>query len=403
MPFLELEPFGVTDAGKVRQNNEDALLVGDGEDETLFVVADGIGGFEAGEVASSLAVEVLRDLRPDRSFETAIAEANRRILAAGRTDEKLSGMGTTVVAIRFGGTQREPMAEVAHVGDSRAYLLRGGEMNPITEDHSLVAELVRSGDLTRDQAAEHPQKNLITRALGADENVDVDTTVLPIEAGDRVLLCSDGLSDMVPEARISEISLNSSEDPERAARSLLAAALDAGGNDNITVIVVDVKEQAPPPRRVRRRREGHPGTSEMQAVEPSVRPQDGRTSPRASPSSTQGSARRHPKTVRSKRRNGFRRALSKLVRGLAIMLFLAIALIPAYLWGSSRYFFAFDGGDVVAYQGLPYAPLGIELNREWRRPGIKESEIKDPYREPIENHKFYTESQAEKVLGDLGS
>ena len=401
MPFLELQPFGVTDAGKVRQNNEDALLVGDGEDETLFVVADGIGGFEAGEVASSIAVEVLKELRPDRSFKTAIAEANRRILAAGRTDEKLSGMGTTVVAIRFGGTQREPLAEVAHVGDSRAYLVRGGEMNPITEDHSLVAELVRSGDLTRDQAAEHPQKNLITRALGADEDVAVDTTVLPIEAGDRVLLCSDGLSDMVPEARISEILLDSPEDPELAARGLLSAALDAGGNDNITVIVVDVKEQAPPPRRVRRRREGHSGTSEMRAVEPQVQPQD--APPTESPRRAQDRARRHHKAARRKRRSGFRRALGQLVRGLAIVVFLAIALVPAYLWGSSRYFFAFDGGDVVAYQGLPYAPLGFELNREWRRPGVQESEIKDPYREPIENHKLYTESQAEKVLEDLGS
>jgi serine/threonine protein phosphatase PrpC len=403
LPFLELQPFGVTDAGKVRQNNEDALLVGEGEDETLFVVADGIGGFEAGEVASSLAVEVLKELRPDRSFKTAIAEANRRILAAGRGDEKFSGMGTTVVALRFGGTQREPTAEVAHVGDSRAYLVRGGEMNPITEDHSLVAELVRSGDLTRDQAAEHPQKNLITRALGADEEVDVDTTVLPIEAGDRVLLCSDGLSDMVPEPRISEILIESSEDPERAARGLLSAALDAGGNDNITVIVVDVKEQALPPRRVRRRREGHSGTSEMHAVEPSVQPREGRTSPRESAGRTQGRARRHHKAARRKRRRGFRWALGKLVRGLAIVLFLAIALIPAYLWGSSRYFFAFDGGDVVAYQGLPYAPFGFELNREWRRPGVKESEIKDPYREPIASHKLYTESQAEKVLGVLGS
>jgi serine/threonine protein phosphatase PrpC len=403
LPFLELEPFGVTDAGKVRQNNEDALLVGDGEDETLFVVADGIGGFEAGEVASSLAVEVLKELSPDRSFKTAITEANRRILAAGRTDEKLSGMGTTVVAIRFGGTQREPLAEVAHVGDSRAYLVRGGEMNPITEDHSLVAELVRSGDLTRDQAAEHPQKNLITRALGADEDVAVDTTVLPIEAGDRVLLCSDGLSDMVPEVRISEILLDSPEDPERAARGLLTAALDAGGNDNITVIVVDVKEQAPPPRRVRRRREGHSGTSEMLAAEPQVQPQDDRTPPRESPQSTQDRARRHHKGARRKRRSGFRRALGALVRGLAIVAFLVIALIPAYLWGSSRYFFAFDAGDVVAYQGLPYAPWGLELNREWRRPGVTESEIKEPYREPIENHKLYTESQAEKVLEDLGS
>ena len=403
MPFLELQPFGVTDAGKVRQNNEDALLVGDGEDETLFVVADGIGGFEAGEVASSLAVEVLKELRPDRSFKTAIAEANRRILAAGRTDEKLSGMGTTVVAIRFGGTQREPLAEVAHVGDSRAYLVRGGEMNPITEDHSLVAELVRSGDLTRDQAAEHPQKNLITRALGADEDVAVDTTVLPIEAGDRVLLCSDGLSDMVPEARISEILLDSPEDPERAARGLLAAALDAGGNDNITVIVVDVKEQAPPPRRVRRRREGHSGTSEMRAVEPQVQPQDGRTPPRSLPGGprTGRGGTTRPRAASAGAASGGRSG--KLVRGLAIVVFLAIALVPAYLWGSSRYFFAFDGGDVVAYQGLPYAPLGFELNREWRRPGVQESEIKDPYREPIENHKLYTESQAEKVLGDLGS
>jgi PPM family protein phosphatase len=404
LPFLELQPFGVTDAGKVRQNNEDALLVGEGEDETLFVVADGIGGFEAGEVASSLAVEVLKELRPDKSFKTAIAEANRRILAAGRTDKKLSGMGTTVVAIRFGGTQREPLAEVAHVGDSRAYLVRGGEMNPITEDHSLVAELVRSGDLTRDQAAEHPQKNLITRALGADEDVAVDTTVLPIEADDRVLLCSDGLSDMVPEARISELLLDSPQDPERAARDLLAAALDAGGNDNITVIVVDVKEQAPPPRRVRRQSEGHSGTSEMRAVEPQVKPQEGRTTPpRESPRRTQDRARRHHKAARRKRRSGFRRALANLIRGLAIVAFLAIALVPAYLWGSSRYFFAFDGGDVVAYQGLPYAPFGYELNREWRRPGVQESEIKEPYRQPIENHKLYTESQAEKVLGDLGS
>ena len=400
MPFLELQPFGVTDAGKVRQNNEDALLVGEGEDETLFVVADGIGGFEAGEVASSLAVEVLKDLRPDRSFETAIAEANRRILAAGRGDEKLSGMGTTVVAMRFGGTQQEPRAEVAHVGDSRAYLVRGGEMNPITEDHSLVAELVRSGDLTRDQAAEHPQKNLITRALGADEEVDVDTTVLPIETGDRVLLCSDGLSDMVPEARISEILLESSGDPERAARTLLSAALDAGGNDNITVIVVDVKEQTPPPRSTRLRREGHSGTSEMRAVEPSVVSQESRTPPKESP---RRAPRRHQKAARRKRRRGWQRALGKLVRGLAIVAFLAIALVPAYLWGSSRYFFTFDAGEVVAYQGLPYAPLGFGLNREWRRPGVQESEIKDPYREPIENHKLYTESQAEKVLGDLGN
>ena len=399
MPFLELQPFGVTDTGKVRKNNEDALLVGEGEDETLFVVADGIGGFEAGEVASSLAVDVLKDLQPDEPFQAAIGEANRRIVAAGRGDEKLSGMGTTVVAIRFGGTQREPVAEVAHVGDSRAYLMRGGDMNPITEDHSLVAELVRSGDLTRDQAAEHPQKNLITRALGADEEVDVDTTLLPIEAGDRILLCSDGLSDLVSEAGISEILAESPNDPERAARGLLSAALDAGGNDNITVVVVDVKEQPAREADVRERRERRSGgTSEMLALGPTgqvVTPPVGM--------GAQSRPRQSTKATRRKRSGGFLKTLGKLVRGLAIVLVLIAALTPVYLWGSSRYFFEFDEGEVVAYQGLPYAPLGIELNQEWRRPGLTESEIKEPYQQPIENHKLYTRDQAERVLEDLGS
>jgi PPM family protein phosphatase len=390
VPFLELQPFGLTHAGKVRQNNEDALLVGGGEDETLFVVADGIGGFEAGEVASSLAVDVLKDLQPEEPFKAAIGEANRRIVAAGRGDEKLSGMGTTVVAIRFGGKQGEPVAEVAHVGDSRAYLVRGGDMNPITEDHSLVAELVRSGDLTRDEAAEHPQKNLITRALGADEEVDVDTVIVPIEAGDRILLCSDGLSDMVSETGILEILAESPDDPERAARALLSAALDAGGNDNITVVVVDVMEQ--PAAEVPERRSG--ASSEMlhsgQGVEaPSTPPRD--------------RPRRSTRAARRKRSRGFRRGLGKLVRGLAIVLVLALALTPAYIWGSSRYFFEFEEGEVVAYQGLPYAPFGVELNQEWRRPGLTESQIKEPYQKPIENRKLYTRDQAERVLEDLGN
>jgi PPM family protein phosphatase len=392
LPFLELQPFGVTDTGKVRQNNEDALLVGEGEDETLFVVADGIGGFEAGEVASSIAVDVLKNLQPEESFKAAIAEANRRIVAAGRGDDKLSGMGTTVVAIRFGGTQREPVAEVAHVGDSRAYLMRGGDMNAITEDHSLVAELVRSGDLTRDQAAEHPQKNLITRALGADEDVDVDTAILPIEAGDRILLCSDGLSDMVSEAEISELLADSPDAPERVARGLLSAALEAGGNDNITIVVVDVKEQPAREPDVGDRPERRSGgTSEMLALGPS-----GQGTQKSRP-------RRTARAARRKRSRGFWKGLGKLVRGLAIVLVLVAALTPVYLWGSSRYFFEFDEGEVVAYQGLPYAPLGIELNQEWRRPGLTQSEIKEPYQKPIENHKLYTRDQAERILEDLGS
>jgi serine/threonine protein phosphatase PrpC len=386
--MLYLDPFGVTDAGKVRANNEDALLVGEGRDETLFAVADGIGGFEAGEVASRIAIEALKELEPGESFEAAIQEANRRILAASRGDEKLSGMGTTIVAVRFAGTQERPVAEVAHVGDSRAYLLRGGDLKPLTEDHSLVAELVRSGDLTRAQAAEHPQRNLITRALGADEEVDVDTAVLPVEAEDRILLCSDGLSDMVQEGQISEILARSPEDPEVPARRLLSAALDAGGTDNVTVVVVDVKEQEP---------ERSGDTHEMPAVARSGSREEGPARERRG--RARSDRRSSSKKARRKRRFG---ALARFVRGLAAVLVVVVALTPAYLWGSSRYFLGLDDGEVVAYQGLPYAPLGVELNQEWRRTDVRMSEVKTPYRGPIENHKLYTQDEIERVMQDLG-
>jgi len=395
--LLLLEPFGATDAGKVRQNNEDAFLLGEGKDETLFAVADGIGGFEAGEVASRIAVEALRELEPGAPFEAAIGEANRRILAVGRGDERLSGMGTTIVALRFGGTRERPVAEVAHVGDSRAYLLRGGTMRPLTEDHSLVAELVRSGDLTRDQAAEHPQKNLITRALGADDEVDVDTAVLPVEAGDRILLCSDGLSDMVPEARISEILAESPEDPETPVRRLLSAALDAGGADNVTAVVVDLKEGG-------QREEPSGDTREMPAVAPSgdEDPETGGAPAGRPPRKRRREeASRRPAAARRKRK---RRSsgLGRFVRGLAVVLVILIALTPAYLWGSSRYFLGLDDGEVVAYRGLPYAPLGVELNEEWRRTDVELSQVKTPYRAPIETHKLYTQDEIEPVMRDLG-
>src|SRR5919107_845597 len=158
-------------------------------------------------------------------------------------------------------------------------ILVSGTMSERPSEHSSTRSPASMGSTVVSTAS----SSSAPRALGADEDVAVDTTVLPIEAGDRVLLCSDGLSDMVPETRISELLLDSPEDPERAARGLLAPALHAGGNDNITVIVVDVKEQAPPPRRVRSRSAGHSGTSEMRAVEPQVQPQEGRTPPVESP------------------------------------------------------------------------------------------------------------------------
>jgi serine/threonine protein phosphatase PrpC len=381
---LFLEHHGVTHPGKVRNNNEDSLLVGDGRDETLFVVADGIGGFEAGEVASSITVDVLKDIAPLGSLEDAIREANRRILAAAKGDERLSGMGTTVVALRFGGTESEPAAEISHVGDSRAYLLRDGELKPITEDHSLVAELVRSGDLTRDEASEHPQKNLITRALGAEVEVEVDTTVLPIRSGDRFILCSDGLSDMVPETRMLDLLTFSHEGPEKAAQTLVSAALEAGGTDNVTVVVVDVTEGDPPAEEPR-----SGDTQEMRAI---VLEEAGARRRQERPQA--GDKRAEPE--------GLGRSLMVSIRVLAAVLVLVAIATPFYLWGTSRFFLGFEEGEVVIYQGLPYQPLGYGLYQEVQRTGLKEPDIQPRYRDPIENHKLYSsKEQAEATVRDL--
>lgn len=398
---LYLEAFGSTNAGKVRKNNEDSLLTGDGRDEALFAVADGIGGFEAGEVASRIAVGVLEELEPAGSLEDAIGEANRRILAAARGDEKLSGMGTTVVTARFfvkdgGGAGGGASAEISHVGDSRAYLLRGGELAPVTEDHSLVAELVRSGDLTRAQASEHPQKNLITRALGAEDEVQVDTAVLPIEPEDRILLCSDGLTDMVPEAKVGE--LLAAPSPEEAARALVKAALDAGGADNVTVVVVDVKE-APSGGAPRT------DTQEMRALPRetgAVEAPERRGGRRGATGRKGPSAKARPARQR-KGRSAPVRLLTWIVRAVAALLVLAALVSPFYLWGSSRHYLGFDSGEVVIYRGLPEEyTLGYTLNEELQRTDLRESEVGETYREPIETHKLYSSREdAERVVRDL--
>jgi PPM family protein phosphatase len=400
---LHLDTFGATHAGKVRKNNEDSLLVGEGRDRSLFAVADGIGGFEAGEVASSIAVDVLKDLAPSDSLEEAIREANRRILESARSDEKLSGMGTTVVAARFrsagGSSSDEPLAEVSHVGDSRAYLLRGGEMKPVTEDHSLVAELVRSGDLTRAEASEHPQRNLITRALGAEEEVAVDTAVLPVEVGDRLLLCSDGLSDMVPEATIGEI-LSSANDPEGGARALVSAALDGGGADNITVVVIDVREEPaeepPPPARS--------DTQELRAappVEDDAVPMPETRAP-ARDGATGRGLRGKKRDRARKQRSLVARALAALVRWTAALVVLAALATPFYLWANSQYYLGFDGGVVVIYRGLPPEyTLGFPLYEEHQRTDLRESQVDELYRGQIVEHELKSLEEAERVVRDL--
>jgi protein phosphatase len=229
-----------TDVGRVRDGNEDAYLVDDAMG--LVAVADGMGGHRAGEVASATALEALRAaVSAGRPLRESIEDANAAVYGKSLTDDALRGMGTTLTAgtLAAGGTLL-----VGHVGDSRAYLLHDGELRQLTTDHSLVEELVRDGRLTSDEAAVHPQRSIITRALGVDASVEVDVYPVELVPRDRLLLCSDGLTGMVQPDAIAAV-LRREEDPTRAATALIDAANTAGGEDNITVVVVAVTDEAP--------------------------------------------------------------------------------------------------------------------------------------------------------------
>ena len=231
------EHFHASDLGRQRQGNEDNYFVR----APLFVVADGMGGAQAGEVASEMAVESfdggLPDGAPADGLVSVIEEANRRIHDRSRAESQRAGMGTTVTAAYVG--ERE--VTIAHVGDSRAYVLRDGELTRLTRDHSLVGELVARGKLTEEQAETHPQRSVITRALGPEPEVQVDVQAYQARAGDVFMVCSDGLTSMVPEARVREI-LQAAGSLEAAGRDLIAAANDAGGRDNITVVLFRLED-----------------------------------------------------------------------------------------------------------------------------------------------------------------
>ena len=230
-----------TDVGRVRRLNQDAAMA----DGTLFVVADGMGGHRGGEVAADIAAGHfrLRDSIPDVDELThAVVEANRLIRARADMDPSLRGMGTTVVALAMiDDADGDPAFAAANVGDSRIYRLGETDMTQISDDHSLVAELTRAGQLTEAEAAHHPQRNVLTRALGVDDEVAVDRWVFPVLAGERYLLCSDGLINEVSDLAIEHI-LRQAAEPEQAAERLVDMANASGGRDNITVVVVDVVE-----------------------------------------------------------------------------------------------------------------------------------------------------------------
>jgi PPM family protein phosphatase len=230
----------ITDTGRRRRRNEDAYVF----EPPLFAIADGMGGAQAGEVASRLAAAALKESGAETGGEERIydliQEANRRVYDRSSTDPSTSGMGTTItVALVENGN-----VAFGHVGDSRAYLIRDGRMEQITEDHSLVNELMKSGKLSREEAEAHPQRSVITRALGTDPDVDVDTFTIEAQVGDVFLLCSDGLTDMVGEDEIFEVVDENRPDIDAALKALVRAANRSGGEDNITVVAFEIADTA---------------------------------------------------------------------------------------------------------------------------------------------------------------
>ena len=335
---MRLVAGAASDVGRVRSGNEDAFLV----DERLqvFAVADGMGGHSAGEIASATALETLRAaIASGDPVGTAITRANAAVVGKAESNPELAGMGTTLTVVL--GTPDG--AHLGHVGDSRAYLLRGGELYPLTIDHSYVEQLVQEGRLTPEQAATHPQRSVITRALGIAETVDVDEGDTELVRGDRVLLCSDGLTTMVREVIIATI-LAAEPDPERAANQLVDAANAAGGEDNVTAVVIDVVD-AP----------------EAEVFAP-VRAINPRREPSAAP--TRG-PKSHGRTGGARREPG--RAIARiLLWALPILILIGIAVGAAAWYSKQGYFAQIEDSHVVIYRGHPGGILGFQPELEYK-------------------------------------
>lgn len=314
-----------TDVGRVREGNEDGYLVD--EPMGLVAVADGMGGHRAGEVASATALEALRAaVHRGHPLREAMEEANEAVFTKSLTDDEVGGMGTTLTAatLAAGNTLL-----VGHVGDSRAYLLRDGELRQITTDHSRVQELVDDGRLTADEAAVHPMRNIVTRAVGVDPTVDVDVYPVELRPGDRLLFCSDGLTDMLHDDFLGT-ELRREEDPTRAATRLIDAANSAGGVDNITVVVISVTDEEP-----LRGDLAAPAVLVAEAAEEA--PPD-----------------HEPKTRRQRRtRTGKRRVGRVLLWVIPVLVIIGIAIGAVAWYARNNYYVTANQGRVTVYKGVP--------------------------------------------------
>jgi protein phosphatase len=382
-----------TDTGRQRDANEDSYFA----DSPVFAVADGMGGARAGEVASRLAAEsfdtVQRGTESPEAYLRAIAKtANARIHRVSQSDKSRSGMGTTLTAALVEGDE----VGFAHVGDSRAYLFRDGELKLLTSDHSLVEELRRQGRLTDEQAEDHPQRSIITRALGPEREVEVDTMTYRAKPGDVYLLCSDGLTTMVKEDQIAE-TLRESPTLDEAANRLIAAANQAGGRDNITVVAFRVDDAEAPVRADDQHTLVGPAAEEAgltaAGVEAAAAQERARRGREPAVATRGGAAAPRP------RRNWPRRT----AKVLAVVL-ITVGLAVAAVWGVRQiYFLGSDsGGRLALYRGLPYTlPLGINLYSEVYTAPIQVNSIPPNRRNSATDHTLRFHDDAASLLQDL--
>lgn len=396
------EQYAGTDTGRQRRANEDSHLAR----APLFVVADGMGGAQAGEVASRIAVESFEgglhgSSEPEAALAQLTRDANARIHELSHSNAEQAGMGTTLTAVYVG--ERE--VAIAHVGDSRAYRLRDGELERLTDDHSLVDELLRQGRLTPEEALEHPQRSVITRALGPEGFVEVDTRSYAARDGDIYLLCSDGLTTMVGEPRLAEL-LRTHDALRDAGEALIAAANEAGGRDNITVLLLRVEEldaNAAPP------------TEESPVVRP--QPQPGAEPAPASAeelretsSATTTAQAGRPVIARQPRRpradDATRRRRPRVRRaGVAVVTLAVLALIAAgaYVALQSVYFIGTNGrGLVTVFRGVPYTlPGNIALYSSDYVSGVGASTLTPQRRRTLLDHSLRSEANAASLVRGL--
>ncbi|HEV7845657.1 MAG TPA: Stp1/IreP family PP2C-type Ser/Thr phosphatase [Thermoleophilaceae bacterium] len=365
MALRIVEEAGRTDVGRQRTANEDSLVMR----PPLFAVADGMGGAKAGEVASAVAVAAVEDAREsgepiEAQLAGIVRDANRRIYDLAVADESRRGMGTTLTLVKV----HDGEVSLAHVGDSRAYRMRDGELTQLTRDHSLVAELERSGQITPEAAEHHPQRSIITRALGPEPDVEVDTYTLASREDDVFLICSDGLTSMISDDEVASI-LRSASSLDEAAGALVLAANQSGGKDNITVILFrlgdgdaaaaeDAPAQPLPGDEETIAGQLHASDLEAAAAAPTLEPR-GRSAPEPTGAVPRASGRRAGRSARSRRPRAFLRALVGLVVLAALVAGLYALSRQVYFVGTN------DAGLVTVYRGIPYElPLGVDLYDE---------------------------------------